>query len=1323
MSTNTTQERSELIQAGQHILDAFRNRKSKLTQESGIQYSSQENHTHQESLTSRDNIVIFTPTNQQSLSPEVDVVPLNTPIFDHQHYSLPTSTTEQHYTNLTLADVLNPPEDTINEYYSEQQEHQTNLPFTNSSMEALAVLKETKNHLDEAAFQSPTPEYDNSAMLEPLATWLQTHSKKNSTLSSISHHTFNLLFNDIHLLRSEFNSLLVEYQKIIQEREQWTSERTQLLNQIYEIEHSTLPYTRDSNEHIIEQSKQNELIHQQWIEWIENEKKHLDSLAQEQQLELQQQEKQQRLALLQETQTLEKAKISLLQEQEAFQTEYSVLMQTQQDLESTKQSLQHEKEEFERDRSEFISWKESIIAMISNEREKMDQHQKSTLYEYDKEREAIAKERDQFSLIHQSLMNDKLEIDSQLQSLEAEKNLFLKHKTEFEKEKNEWEHTKQEEWNNINTMNEITQSSIDDHIKEYIDKGQSILEPLRQEYIDLYNKVIALVEQANSIELHDEKRYTSLLEDLCNLLDIAAISNDERKRHLIQSIINLQNHVQKQEEYIANQEEKHKEYITILQNEHKVVNNQDKEQTWWERLKVLELAIKQLELERQAFEQDKENNNNMMNQMNSICKTILSRLAYDSPDTSLDKMMDTINRYLEDNDSFLFISPINKAVEKKKVERVRFDIPSTPFKDGDNDSSIFKTPMVRIPRQHTESFDTDNEPTRPANYVDRGTDGQDMFIEPSADELENPSYISIDQQHSINGLKEELDRVTLSYNQCKDEIERLHNMKFEYELRFEEEKMEWTMELDKIKTEYNNVNERFNENKYELDHYKRANDSLSKQIEDAMVRLKEAYEQRTRFKETIYNIRNSMDAVMSRIGAIKRERDIEKEQINNALETINEQIPHIEQPLLMDEDELIMEALSPRKTKRETQLTSTEEDKQETLNEIYEQLVMKLGWDDPICHSLRIFVQGDNETGDIKSLKHSMMQHTMNYLFSPNSKNVLPMDKQSFEYDERRAQETIKKSEQTIEWLDHVKQAWNKDEETALNHGQDDKLSMFLLNDQEKQALTACFMNFLKHELETRVYVVVQDILRQIQSRLNRLTKAIISLRVSIKSLDSQNRTLEHALEQSMDQQMVDMDERYRALCSNEANQRHHLEQKILQLEREKESIQVEVNHWIKVAQDIRATQDTEMISRDQDAITQLKARIISLETLYRKHYLKAAYWKLRCKRELGYRSDLVYQKKYLLLTISGLEAKEHVALTFLSQHKGARIDHEEASDEEQPERHFRVCVFGILAITRMKLFAHRTSAAMKSVLTWSPKDETNIVTTSVPVESAITVV
>lgn len=1292
MSTNTAisnnqEQRSELIQAGQNVLDMFRMRKSKLSQENDVQ--NVQIHT-QESLVSQDNIEIFAPSDQKPVSPQVDIVPLNTPEFDHQHYSLP----------------LNHPEDSIDttNYGNDYQEQFMNPPFINSSTEALTILKETRDHLEESGFHSNI-EYEDNAILEPLATWLQTHFKKNSTLSSISHHTFNLLFNDIHLLRSEFNSLLIEHQKLVQDHNQLIIEKDNLI-QMQSIEHANPQDYQELSNQLLEQSRHNDTIHQQWIEWIENERKHLDSLAQEQQLDLQQQEKQQRLALLQETQTLERAKILLLQEQEAFQAEYSAWMQTQQDLESVKQSIQYDRDEFENDKSEFLSWKENELTTISNERDNLEQYKRSILSNSEQEREAIAKEHDQIAIANQSLMNERMNLENQIHSLdhdkrtfETEKNLFEEQKLDleniklsFERERMEWEQTKQSEWNSMMAINikerDSIISSIDDCINSIDERGQSILVPLRQEYTELYHKVIELVDQVNSTELYNQHLYISLLDKLCQILNIdSSINNEEKSRQLIQTIVDLQDHVQRQDEYIIEQEKRHKEYIES-KSENVNVNDAQNEQTWWERLKVLELAIRQLELERKAFEQEKENNIHLMNKMDNLCKTILSRLSsHESQNITLDNMMDMVNQYLLD-DSFMFISPIkgSKAIEKKKNNEkvLRFDVQSTPFRDEDDDndngSSIFKTPMVRI--RH-ESFAIDNE--SPNHYVDRGTDSHNI-LETSVDDLDKPSYISFEQQHCINELKDELDRVTISYKQSKDELERLYNAENERKLHFEKERKDFISELDKIRMEYNSLKETFDESAKE-------NRNLANQVKIEKKKSIEAYDQKIQLKEIISNIANTMDNLFSRIEALKRERGTEIECIDNILKScVEELISHDnEQPLLMNEDELIMEALSPRK----------------------------------------ITAQDDQKVEIFRSLKHSMMQHTMDYLFSPNaSRNALPIDKQQYsEYDEKRAQEAIKKSEQTIEWLDNVKQAWSMDEEMMLTRDRDDQHSIFSLGDQEKQALTTCFVSFLKYELENSIYMLIQEVLRQVQNRLNKLTKSVISLRVSIKSLDAQNRTLEHALEQSLDQQIVGIEERYRIAYSNEADQRNNLEQKIVQLEREKESLQNDMNYWMEIAKNIK--EQKEMINRteknQEDVAASLKTRIISLETMYRKYYLKSAYWKLRCKRELGYRSDLVYQKKYLLLTISGLEAKEHVALNFLSQHRTtvAQDDRISHIKDNSPEKQFRIHILSILAISRMRLLSHKTSTAMKSVLSWSPsiaQDTANTVNAFIT-ESAIAVV
>lgn len=1256
---NNQEQRSELIQAGQNILSMYRTRKNKLVQDNDSQNA--QIHT-QESFVSQDNIEIFASTEQNHASSQANIIPLNTSEFDHQHYSLPLNHSEG-------------PIDTTN-YGNDHQEQSMNSPFIDPSTEALEILKETRNHLDESEFQSNL-EYKDNPILEPLTTWLQTHSKKNSTLSSISNHTFNFLFNDIHLLCSEFNSVLIEHQKLVQDHNELIIEHDNLI-QMQSIENANSQGYQELNNQLMNQIRYNDTIHQQWIDWIENERKRLESLAQEQQLDLQQQEKQQRLALLQETQTLERAKMLLLQEQEAFQAEYSTWMQSQQDLESLKQSIQHDQDEFENDKSEFLSWKEDILTTISSERENLEQYKKSILSSCEQEREAIAKEHDQMSIANQSLMNDRMKFDNQLQSLdddkielETEKNLFEKQKLDIEniklsleRQMMEWEQTKQNEWNNMITINikerDSIISSIDDHINSYInERGQSILVPLHEQYAELYHKIIELSDQVNSTELHNQSLYISLLDKLCQILNIdSSINSKEKSRQLIQIILDLQGNIQKQDEYIIEQEKRHKEYIDSKSEN---VNDAQNEQTWWERLKVLELAIRQLELERKAFEQEKENNINLINKMDNLCKTILNRFtSHESHDITLDNMMNMVNQYLLD-DSFMFISPIkdSKVTEKKKNnERVlRFDVQSTPFRDEDG-SSIFKTPMVRI--RH-ESFTVDNESS--SHYIDRGTDSHNI-LETSVDDLDKPSYISFEQQYCINELKEELDRVTISYKECNNELERLYNAENERKLCLEKERKVFASELDKVRTEYNNLKEIFDESTKE-------NDSLANQVKIEKDRSKEAYDQKIQLKEIISNISNTMNNLLSRIETLKRERGIETKYIDDVLKNcIEELISHDnEQPLLMNEDELIMEALSPRK---------------------------------PIS-------QDGQKVELVRSLKHSMMQHTMDYLFSPStSRNILSIDKQqSPEYDEKRAQEAIKKSEQTIEWLENVKQAWSKDEEMMLTRDHHDQHSIFSLGDQEKQTLTACFASFLKHELETNIYMLIQDVLRQIQNRLNKLTKAVISLRVSIKSLDAQNRTLEHALKQSLDQQIVDIEERYRISYSNEANQRNNLDQKIVQLEREKESLQNDMNYWMEIAKNIREQKEITYLAEknQEDAIASLKTRIISLETMYRKYYLKAAYWKLRCKRELGYRSDLVYQKKYFLLTISGLEAKEYVALNFLSQHrtKVAQNDQAIAIQDDASEKHFRVHILSILAISRMKLLSRKTSTAMKSVLSWSP--------------------
>lgn len=209
---------------------------------------------------------------------------------------------------------------------------------------------------------------------ERLSLWLQHQGR--SPLSSLSYHTFNLLFNDIHLLRSEFNVLLIEYQKLIREREH-------LLLQIDFLKRESQSEGQQQSPHSILHIE-NELKIK--LKQLEKERNDLDQLK----------------LLLEEEKQLLNEKFSnfenqfeifeidqkrfqfqqeaLLKEKEVSASEIKYLQSLKENLEeerrafevSFKESLQQEREHWERElqvsRNQWNAWIENCKADIEVER-------------------------------------------------------------------------------------------------------------------------------------------------------------------------------------------------------------------------------------------------------------------------------------------------------------------------------------------------------------------------------------------------------------------------------------------------------------------------------------------------------------------------------------------------------------------------------------------------------------------------------------------------------------------------------------------------------------------------------------------------------------------------------------------------------------------------------------------------------------------------------------------------------------------------------------------------------------------------------------------
>ena len=94
-------------------------------------------------------------------------------------------------------------------------------------------------------------------------------------------------------------------------------------------------------------------------------------------------------------------------------------------------------------------------------------------------------------------------------------------------------------------------------------------------------------------------------------------------------------------------------------------------------------------------------------------------------------------------------------------------------------------------------------------------------------------------------------------------------------------------------------------------------------------------------------------------------------------------------------------------------------------------------------------------------------------------------------------------------------------------------------------------------------------------------------------------------------------------------------------------------------------------------SIATSNAQLASYKTQLTKAVLKSRYWKVRCRRELCYRSDLIYQKKYLLLLFNALgispypEQQRPLVSTF--------------------KKSFYNAALAVIAIERLKLLAKKS--------------------------------